>query len=64
MASTPSEIEQIAKDVTERHGQSDDFKERFVTFYENTIKNNLGGTSLERLIDSVELPEGDKLDGS
>lgn len=64
MATTPSEIEQIAKQVTERHGQSEDFKERFVTFYDNTITNNLGGTSLERLIDSVDLPEGEELDGS
>ena len=61
---TRSEIEKIAKEVTEAHGQSDDFNERFMTFYENTVENNLGGTSLSRLIDSVELPEEEELDGS
>lgn len=57
------QIEEIAEEVLEKHGQSDDFKERFLGFYENTIQNNLG-KDLERLIENVELPEEEEVDGS
>ena len=59
---TQSDIEEIAEKAMEKHDQSDDFKDRFMNFYVNTVENNLGNTSLERLIDSVELSEEDKLD--
>ena len=63
MASQP-DIEEIAEEVMEEYDQSNDFKDRFMNFYENTVENNLGSTSLERLIDNVELSEEDELDGS
>jgi len=59
---TRTEIEEIAEKAMEKYDQSDDFKDRFMNFYVNTVENNLGNTSLERLIDSVELSEEDKLD--
>ena len=59
-----SEIEKIADEVMEKHRQSDEFKKRFIKFYKNTLNNNLGGTSLELLMDNVELPEGEKVNGS
>lgn len=58
------DIEEIADQVMDKYNQSDEFKDRFMNFYENTVENNLGSTSLERLIDNVELPEEEKLDGS
>ena len=58
------DIEEIADEVLDRYDQSEDFKDRFMNFYENTVENNLGGTSLERLIDKVELSEEEELDGS
>jgi hypothetical protein len=63
MAEQP-DIEEIAERVMDEYNQSDEFKDRFMNFYENTVENNLGSTSLERLIDNVELPEEEKLDGS
>lgn len=63
MADQP-DIEEIAERAIDEYNQSDEFKDRFMNFYENTIENNLGSTSLERLIDNVELPEEEKLDGS
>lgn len=57
------EINRIAEKVTSEYGQSDDFKNRFLKFYENVIENNLGSDSLERLINNVELPESEELDG-
>ena len=63
MADQP-DIEKIAERVMDEYNQSDEFKDRFMNFYENTVENNLGSTSLERLIDNVELPEEEKLDGS
>lgn len=62
--SSQSEIEQIADKVIDEYDQSKAFKDRFLNFYENTIENNLGSTSLERLIDNVELSEEEELDGS
>lgn len=62
--SSQSEIEEIADKVMDEYDQSEDFKDRFLNFYENTVENNLGSTSLERLIDNVELPEEEELDGS
>jgi predicted transcriptional regulator len=59
-----SEIEEIADKVMDEYDQSEDFKDRFLNFYENTVENNLGSTSLERLIDNVELSEEEELDGS
>lgn len=59
-----SEVEKIAEEVIENQNQPDEFKDRFMNFYENTVENNLGGTSLQRLIDNVELPEEEELDGS
>lgn len=58
------DIEEIADDILDEYDQSEDFKDRFMNFYENTVENNLGGTSLERLIDNVELSEEEELDGS
>ena len=58
------DIEEIADEVLDEYDQSEDFKDRFMNFYENTVENNLGGTSLERLIDNVELSEEEELDGS
>lgn len=62
--SSKSEIEEIADKVMDEYDQSEDFKDRFLNFYENTVENNLGSTSLERLIDNVELSEEEELDGS
>lgn len=59
-----NKIKEIASEVTDEYGQSDQFTERYMKFYENALQNNLGGTSLERLIDSVELPEGDEMNES
>lgn len=61
---TRSDVEKIAEEVIEEQGQPEEFKDRFMNFYENTVENNLGGTSLQRLIDNVELPEEEELDGS
>lgn len=61
---TRSEVEKIAEKVIEENDQPDEFKDRFMNFYENTVENNLGGTSLQRLIDNVELPEEEELNGS
>jgi len=58
------DIEEIADDVIDEYDQSEDFQDRFMNFYENTLENNSGGTSLERLIDNVELSEEEELDGS
>lgn len=62
--SSQSKIEEIADKVMDEYDQSEDFKDRFLNFYENTVENNLGSTSLERLIDNVELSEEEELDGS
>jgi hypothetical protein len=62
--SSQSEIEEIADQVMDGYDQPEDFKNRFLNFYENTVENNLGSTSLERLIDNVELSEEEELDGS
>lgn len=62
--SSQIDTERIAEKVMEEHNQSDEFKDRFLNFYKNTIEDNLGNTSLDRLIDNVELPEEDELDGS
>lgn len=58
------DIEKLAEEVMDDYGQSEEFKDRFITFYENAVEDNLGGTSLEKLIDNVELPEEDQLNGS
>lgn len=58
------EVEEIAEEVLEEYGQSDDVKERFLTFYENTVDNNLGGNDLQGLINTIGLTEEEKLDGS
>lgn len=62
--SSQNNIEEIADNVMDEYDQSEDFKDRFLNFYENTVENNLGSTSLERLIDNVELSEEEELDGS
>lgn len=58
------EAEKIVKEVMNEYNQSDDVKKRFLTFYENTVDNNLGGNDLQRLINTIEIPEEEKLDGS
>ena len=58
------EIEKIAEEVMEEHGQSDEVKQQFLNFYENTIDNNLGGNDLQGLINTIELTDEEKLDGS
>lgn len=57
-------VEEIAEEVVEKHGQSDEVKQQFLSFYENTIDNNIGGNDLQGLINSIELTEEEKLDGS
>jgi meiotically up-regulated gene 157 (Mug157) protein len=58
------EVEEIAEKVMEEHGQSEEVKQQFLNFYENTIDNNLGGNDLKSLINTIELSEEEKLDGS
>ena len=58
------DVEEIAKEVMEKRGQSDEVKQQFLNFYENTIDNNLGGNDLQGLINTIELTEEEKLDGS
>lgn len=61
--SSKIDIERIADKVMEEHNQSDQFKDRFLQFYQNTVEDNLGTNDLGGLIDRVELPEEDELDG-
>jgi hypothetical protein len=63
MADQP-DIEELVEQVMDEYNQSEVFKDRFMNFYENTVENNLGSTSLERVIEKVKLPEEEKLDGS
>ena len=58
------EVEEIAEEVMDKHGQSDEVKQQFLNFYENTISNNIGGNDLQGLINTIELTEKEKLDGS
>jgi hypothetical protein len=58
------EVEEIAEEVMDKHGQSDEVKQQFLNFYENTIDNNLGGNDLQGLINTIELTKEEKLDGS
>ncbi|WP_267642046.1 CxC ATPase DNA modification system associated small protein [Haloarchaeobius amylolyticus] len=58
------EVEEIVEEVMEKHGQSDVVKERFLNFYENAIEENFGGNDLQGLINTVELTEEERLDGS
>jgi len=58
------QVEEIVDEIMEEYGQSDDVKQRFLNFYENTVDNNLGGNDLEGLISTIELTEEEKLDGS
>lgn len=58
------EIERIASEVMDEYDQSEQFKNRFVTFYKNVIENNYDERTLERLINKVELPEEEEIDGS
>ena len=61
---TKPEVEEIVEEVMEEHDQSDVVKERFLNFYENAIDNNFGGNDLQGLINTVELTEEERLDGS
>jgi len=58
------QVEEIVDELMEEYGQSDDVKQRFLNFYENTVDNNLGGNDLQGLINTIELTEEEKLDGS
>ena len=58
------DIEEIAEEVMQEHGQSDEVEQQFIKFYENAINNNLGGNDLQGLINTIELTEEEKLDGS
>lgn len=58
------EVEKIADEVMEEHGQSDGVKKRFINFYGNTVENNFGGGDLQDLINTIELSEEEELDGS
>ena len=58
------EVEEIAEEVMDKHGQSDEVKQQFLNFYENTIDNNLGGNDLQGLINTIELTKEEMLDGS
>ncbi|SEP31435.1 hypothetical protein SAMN04487948_1457 [Halogranum amylolyticum] len=57
-------IERIAHEVLDEYDQSEAFKKRFLKFYENAVQGGLGLSSLEELIEDVELPEGVELDGA
>jgi len=57
-------IERIAHEVLEEYDQSEIFKKRFMKFYENAVQGDLGLSSLEELIEDVELLEEEELDGS
>lgn len=59
-----TEIEPILDEVMDEFEQPDQFKSRFMKFYENTVENNLGNNSLERLIKNVRLPEEEQIDES
>lgn len=61
---TKPEVEEIVEEVMEEHNQSDVVKERFLKVYENAIHNNFGGNDLQGLINTVELTEEERLDGS
>jgi len=58
------QVEEIVDELIQEYGQSDDVKQRFLNFYDNTVDNNLGGNDLEGLISTIELTEEEKLDGS
>jgi hypothetical protein len=58
------EVEEIAEEAIEENGQSNEVKQQLLNFYENTINNNLGGNDLQGLINTIELTEKEKLDGS
>jgi hypothetical protein len=58
------EVEEIVEQVMEEHDQSEVVKERFLNFYENALENNFGGNDLHGLINTVELKEEDRMDGS
>lgn len=58
------EVKEIVEEVMEEHDQSDVVEERFLNFYENAIDNNFGGNDLQGLINTVELTEEERLDGS
>jgi hypothetical protein len=57
-------IERIAHEVLDDYDQSEAFKKRFLKFYENAVQTYPDRSSLERLIEQVELPEEEELDGS
>jgi len=61
---TDSDVESIVSEVMEQYNQSDAVENRFLRFYENTLDNNLGRDDLQKLIDTIELTEEEKLDGS
>jgi hypothetical protein len=58
------EIEEAVDEVMLEYDQPEEFRDKFVNFYENTLENNIGRSSLKRLIEKVELPEEEELDGS
>lgn len=59
-----SEAKPIVDEVMDEYEQTDVFQLQFIKFYENAIENNLGGRSLERLIENVNLPEDEQIDES
>lgn len=59
-----SEIESIVDEVIDEYEQPDQFEKRFISFYRNTVKNNLGSKDLKRLIKNVDLPEEEEIDES
>jgi hypothetical protein len=55
-------IEEIARDLLDEYDQPENFKNRFIKFYENITENNYDRNSVERLIENIELPEEEKID--
>lgn len=59
-----TEAKEIAKKLLDEHDQSETFINRFINFYGNITENNYTESSVERLIESVELSEEDRIDES
>lgn len=51
------EYTEIAEDVLDKHGQNNSFKNRFISYCENTIDGSSDDGDLKRLIKSIELDD-------
>jgi hypothetical protein len=50
----------IAEDVLDEHDQSEGFKQRFNGFCETAMEGKAEDSDLDRLIENVELSEGEE----